>query len=55
MSVLVESIVLVNQMAALALALADQALVLEDGHIVAQGSAASLVQDASLTRAYLGV
>ena len=48
------TLLLVDQMAGLALALADRAYVLEDGRIVAAGSAAELAADTALERAYLG-
>ncbi|WP_411877947.1 hypothetical protein [Polaromonas sp. YR568] len=43
-----------DQMAALALSLADHAYVLESGRVAAQGTAQSLMADGSLVRAYLG-
>jgi branched-chain amino acid transport system ATP-binding protein len=46
--------VLVDQMAALALSLADRAYVLEGGRVVAQGTAAEIAANDALTRAYLG-
>jgi ABC-type branched-subunit amino acid transport system ATPase component/ABC-type branched-subunit amino acid transport system permease subunit len=48
------TIVLVDQMAALALSLADRAYVLEEGRVVASGSAAELARDPALVQAYLG-
>jgi branched-chain amino acid transport system ATP-binding protein len=48
------TVLLVDQMAALALSLADHAYVLESGRVVAQGTAQSLLADGSLVRAYLG-
>ena len=48
------TLLLVDQMAGLALSLADHAYVLESGRIVAQGSAAELLADGALMRAYLG-
>ncbi|MDQ8023262.1 MAG: ABC transporter ATP-binding protein [Moraxellaceae bacterium] len=48
------TILLVDQMAALALALADRAYVIEGGRVVAQGTAAEIAADDALTRAYLG-
>ncbi len=48
------TLLLVDQMAGLALSLADQAYVLESGSVVAQGSAAALMADGALMRAYLG-
>ncbi len=48
------TLVLVDQMAPLALALADRAYVLEDGRIVASGSAAEIAGDPALAQAYLG-
>jgi branched-chain amino acid transport system ATP-binding protein len=47
-------ILLVEQNAQLALAQADRAFVLEHGHIVMSGPAASVAQDARVQRAYLG-
>ncbi|WP_298932493.1 branched-chain amino acid ABC transporter ATP-binding protein/permease [uncultured Ramlibacter sp.] len=48
------TVLLVDQMAALALALADRAYVIEGGRIVAQGTAAEIAADGTLARAYLG-
>ena len=48
------TILLVDQMAGLALALADHAYVIEGGRIVAQGSAAAVAADGALEKAYLG-
>lgn len=48
------TILLVDQMAALALALADRAYVIERGIVVASGSAAEMAVNDSLRRAYLG-
>lgn len=48
------TIVLVDQMAELALTLADRALVLESGRVVASGSSESLAHDDSVAAAYLG-
>ena len=48
------TILLVDQMAALALSLADRAYVIEGGRVVAQGSAAEIAGDDALTKAYLG-
>ncbi|MGQ0662773.1 MAG: ABC transporter ATP-binding protein [Pseudomonadota bacterium] len=48
-------VLLVEQNAALALDLADQAYVLESGRIVASGPAVELRHDAAIRRAYLGV
>lgn len=48
------TILLVDQMAALALSLADRAYVLESGRVAAQGTAAEIAQDGALARAYLG-
>ena len=47
-------ILLVEQNAQLALAQADRAFVLEHGHIVSSGSAASLAKDERVRQAYLG-
>jgi len=48
------TILLVDQMAALALALADRGYVLESGRIVAAGPATALARDSALEAAYLG-
>jgi branched-chain amino acid transport system ATP-binding protein len=48
------TLLLVDQMAGLALALADRAYVIEGGRVVAQGSSASLATDDVLARTYLG-
>jgi ABC-type branched-subunit amino acid transport system ATPase component len=48
------TILLVDQMAALALALADRAYVIESGAIVAAGRAADIAADGALEKAYLG-
>lgn len=48
------TILLVDQMAALALALADRAYVLEEGRVVASGTAEELARDPALVQAYLG-
>jgi ABC-type branched-subunit amino acid transport system ATPase component len=48
------TILLVDQMAVLALAVADRGYVMESGAIVHAGSAAELCTDAALERAYLG-
>jgi len=48
------TILLVDQMAGLALALADRAYVIESGAIVASGSAAEITAAGSLEKAYLG-
>lgn len=48
------TIVLVDQMAALALSLADRAYVLEGGRVVAQGSAREIADNVDLADAYLG-
>jgi ABC-type branched-subunit amino acid transport system ATPase component len=48
------TILLVDQMAALALAVADRGYVMESGAIVHTGSAEALRGDAALERAYLG-
>jgi branched-chain amino acid transport system ATP-binding protein len=47
-------ILLVDQMAAMALSIADRGYVLESGHIVRSGSAAELAGDPALEAAYLG-
>jgi len=49
------TILLVDQMAGLALALADRAYVLEGGRIVAAGSADEIARDGALEKAYLAV
>lgn len=48
------TILLVDQMAELALALADRAYVIEGGRIVAQGTAQEIASDDALAKAYLG-
>jgi ABC-type branched-subunit amino acid transport system ATPase component len=48
------TILLVDQMAGLALSLADRAYVIEGGRISASGSAAEIASDGALERAYLG-
>jgi branched-chain amino acid transport system ATP-binding protein len=48
------TILLVDQIATLALALADYAYVLEQGRIVAEGTAADMARDERLIAAYLG-
>jgi ABC-type branched-subunit amino acid transport system ATPase component len=48
------TILLVDQMAALALALADRAYVIEGGRIVASGTAQEIAKNDALERAYLG-
>ena len=48
------TILLVDQMAALALTVADRGYVLDSGEIVRAGAAASLVEDPELEAAYLG-
>jgi ABC-type branched-subunit amino acid transport system ATPase component len=48
------TLLLVDQMAALALAVADRGYVVESGHIVHAGSASALRDDPALERAYLG-
>jgi branched-chain amino acid transport system ATP-binding protein len=48
------TILLVDQMAGLALALADRAYVIEAGRIVASGTAAEIAADGALEKAYLG-
>lgn len=49
------TILLVDQMASLALALADRAYVIESGQIVASGTASEISADPALTQAYLGI
>ncbi|MBP6813675.1 MAG: ATP-binding cassette domain-containing protein [Burkholderiaceae bacterium] len=48
------TLLVVDQMAGLALALADRAYVIEGGQIVAQGPADALADDPALAQAYLG-
>lgn len=48
------TILLVDQMAALALSVADRAYVLQSGTIRQSGSAADLRSDPALVKAYLG-
>ncbi len=48
------TLLLVDQMADLALALADRAYIMEAGRIVAQGRAEDIAADGMLARAYLG-
>ena len=48
------TILLVDQMAGLALALADRAYVMEGGHVVAHGTAAEIAANDELAEAYLG-
>lgn len=48
------TILLVDQMATLALAVADRGYVLENGRVVKQGAAADLQRDRSIEQAYLG-
>jgi branched-chain amino acid transport system ATP-binding protein len=48
------TILLVDQMAGLALAIADRAYVMENGRVVAQGSSAEIAADGALAAAYLG-
>ncbi len=48
------TILLVDQMAGLALSLADRAYVIEGGRISASGSAAEIAADGALEKAYLG-
>jgi branched-chain amino acid transport system ATP-binding protein len=48
------TILLVEQNAAVALSIAHRAYVLQDGHIVMQGPAASLLDEDHIRRAYLG-
>lgn len=49
------TLLIVDQMAGLALSVSDRAYVLADGHVVAQGSAAQIISDESLARAYFGL
>lgn len=49
------TILLVDQMAALALSLADRAYVIERGCLVAEGSASEIAGNDALTNAYLGI
>jgi len=48
------TLLLVDQMADMALALADRAYVMETGRIVKAGAAAEVAEDAALRQAYLG-
>jgi ABC-type branched-subunit amino acid transport system ATPase component len=48
------TILLVDQMAALALTIADQGYVLESGRVVRAGKASALADDPELEAAYLG-
>jgi branched-chain amino acid transport system permease protein len=48
------TVLLVDQMATLALAVADRAYVLENGHVVKSGASADLRSDTSIGEAYLG-
>lgn len=48
------TLLLVDQMATLALAVADRAYVMEAGEIVAQGTASEIAANDALTQAYLG-
>ncbi len=48
------TILLVDQMARLALSIADRAYIIQSGRIVRQGSAAEIRDDAALEKAYLG-
>ena len=48
------TILLVDQMAGLALSLADRGYVIEGGRISASGSAAEIAADGALEKAYLG-
>ncbi|MGB3616071.1 MAG: ABC transporter ATP-binding protein, partial [Elainellaceae cyanobacterium] len=48
------TILLVDQMASLALAIADRAYLLETGQIVRSGSAADLRNDPAISDSYLG-
>ena len=48
------TLVVVDQMAALALALADEAYVFESGHVVAHGTAREIARNPALAKAYLG-
>jgi ABC-type branched-subunit amino acid transport system ATPase component len=49
------TVLLVDQMAALALSVADRAYVIESGRIVHEGPAQTIRDNAALERAYLGV
>jgi branched-chain amino acid transport system permease protein len=48
------TILLVDQMATLALAVSDRAYVLENGEVVKAGPAANLLRDEDVEKAYLG-
>jgi len=49
------TVLLVDQMAGLALALADRAYIIESGYIVASGAASEIASDGALEKAYLAV
>ena len=49
------TIVLVDQMAAMALSVADRGYVVESGRVVHEGTAADLQRDPAVEQAYLGV
>jgi len=49
------TILLVDQMAGLALALADRAYVIESGRIVAAGAASEIAASGALEKAYLAL
>jgi len=49
------TVLLVDQMAGLALAIADRAYVIEGGRIVASGDASEIAADGALEKAYLAV
>ena len=49
-----KSVLLVEQMAAVALSLADHAYVLESGRVSLQGTGRELARDPDVKRAYLG-
>jgi ABC-type branched-subunit amino acid transport system ATPase component len=48
------TILLVDQMAALALSVADRGYVIESGRVVHEGSAAEIREEPALEQAYLG-
>ena len=48
------TLMVVDQMAALALALSDEAYVFENGHVVAHGPSSQIASDPALAKAYLG-
>jgi len=49
------AVLLVEQDVVLALEIADRGYVLENGHMVMQGAAATLREDPAIRKAYLGI